>query len=40
MKEKIIGTKKNGMLMLLLTLLLYVLAIFYCGISIDRKSVV
>lgn len=34
MKEKIIGTKKNGMLMLLLTLFLYALAIFYCCISI------
>lgn len=38
MKEKIIGTKKNGMLMLLLTLLLYVLAIFYCGISIAGSA--
>ena len=34
MKEKIIGTRKNGMAVLLLTLLLYVLAIFYCVISI------
>lgn len=34
MKEKVIGTKRNGMVMLLLTLFLYILAIFYCGISI------
>lgn len=38
MKEKIIGTKKNGMVVLLLTLLLYVITIFYCGISIAGLS--
>ena len=34
MKEKIIGTKKNGMFVLLLTILLYTVTIFYCGASI------
>ena len=34
MKEKITGTKKNGMFVLLLTILLYAATIFYCGASI------
>lgn len=38
MKEKIIGTRKNGMAVLLLTLFLYVIAIFYCGASIAGLS--